>query len=357
LSATDFEVELVLHNLEKCGLYEATTQGSKKVVFRNDAPKCLGINELLDEIEQWAIASGMPLSNTCPDLIADDKKIYCYNITKLNDSFLAAFWVPLASGKGGVSTLPGNKPAKDAVPQNSKRKLDVHDIPGYMAYFLFLPKINRFASVQLWFKGFSKPSVSAPKLQKYLESYINGHSLYRCKGDGFSEKKNTEPDQVLNSNLVARVEWSRSAGDSELSTVKENADKIYKVTYKIRQPELIKKTANSGLWRAKESVVDYIDHNGAFDNKRQISMVVPVAGLSKKDIEEIEQNFEDFSREQAFNVGFQVSGHNREYWLTGTYKKEGDSINLKTQKGNREFPDQDEFHRVLLSKFGTFLRS
>lgn len=357
MSATDFEVELILHNIEKCGLYEATEQGRRQIVHKNDVPKCLGIEELLTEVEQWAIASGQALANTCPDTIPDEKKIYCYNITKLQDTFLAAFWVALPRGRAGVSTLPGNRPVKGEIPKNPKGNLDVHDIPGFMAYFLFLPKLNRLATVQLWFKGFGKPYVSTPKLKSYLEAYMNGHSLYRCKDGGFSEKKASDPTQVLNSSLVSKVDWSRRYGDSELDTVKKYASDIYKVTYQIKQPDLIPKTANRQLWQAKESVAGYINHNGDFDKKRQIRMVVPVAGMLQSEVEELEQNFEQFTKEQAFNVGFQISGHGREYWLSGSYSKEGDTINLKTQKGNREFPDQNAFHKELLSRFGSFLRS
>ena len=353
----DFEVELVLNELSKCGLYEGQLKGDRRIVESNAQPKCLDIEELLLEMEKWAITSGTDLCNACPDTVAEGKKTYLYEVTKHKNTYLAGFWVAVPRSKTGVSSMPGNKPTSSTKPKSSKSRLDPKDIPGYMAYYLFMPKKKRFASIQLWFKGYTKPAAALPKLKEYLIGYINGHSTYRCEKGGFSEFPKNHKSYMLNSNLVSRVDWARCVGDTDLAIVKKNASKVYRLTYKIKNPDLITSGANEMLWDVKESVNKFKHDNHNHDDRKQLKLVVPVAGMTLKDIEELEDNYEDFSEDEAFNVGFRISRDSKEYWLSGSYKKASDSLNLTKLSSDSEFPDQNNLHSQILDKFDTFLES
>lgn len=361
LASSDFEIEMSLYKLEKCGLYESTLQGNQQRILRNEPAKALLIDELLREIKKWAVDSDRPFGNTCPSGIADSSRIYCYNITEYKGTFLAAFWVAMAKGKNSINKLSRSKPIKNVVPTDAKANLTDDDIAGYMAYFIFVPEKNRFAPVQLRHIGTDKNPVSTPKMKAYLNAYINYETGYLMKEDGgssFSEKPKGTEGRVPNSNLVSRLEWSRETGDPELQVVKDKSRDIYKLTYKFRQPEKIMNHANSKLNYFRQMFADFKLGNDDLDNRKEMEVVIPILnGLDVSEIIELENNFEEFSEGEAFNVGFKIHKDPKEYWLDKTYRKFSDKMSVQTEAKNREFPVLLDLHKKLFDKAGSFLNS
>ncbi|ADZ92901.1 hypothetical protein [Marinomonas mediterranea] len=360
MAQANFEYEAIRYLVDKCGLYESVYQGEQQVMVRNSSPLCLDIKELLAEIKKWAIDSGKAFGNTCPNGMSLSNRVFCYDITEYNGTYLAAFWNEVPKGKRGVGTLPKDKPVKDQVPSNAK--ISPSDIPGYMTYFLFAPKYNNmFLPIKLRQPGETANNLATSNMKQYLLNYIRDHSEYRIKSENgsytFSDKPRGTKNRLPHSSLTPRLDWTKVKDDADLETVFANASSVTKLTYKFNQPDKIKSKANKRLFSIKQAVQDVKDHDKHLDPRREIEMIIPVTGISKQELDELVRDFEEYDKTQAFNVGFKLQKDSREYWLDKTYRKKDGRLMVMVQPKNNDFPILKDLHQKLFSELENFLAS
>jgi hypothetical protein len=354
MPTTDFDVQLNLYSILRCGLYDET---KRYPADKYAPPKVLAQYELLKDIKAWAIDSQRDFVRTTP--VGLNPKLYCYGVTEHDGTILLALWNELPISKGGIAYLPKNGPAQGSVPGTAK--VGPGDIPGYMSYFIFVPALNRFAPVQVRAKGGTKPPISTPAMSKFLECFVMHHCEYRMPRVNneirFSDKPKSTSAQIADLNLAPKIKWRRSISSPEIQKVKQRAGDIVKVIYKIRNPDKVTTPANNLLNRLVQAVDQAQQSSNEVDDSKDTVIKLPVKGLLASEVAELESDFLNFGGMNNFNAGFVLKDDRREYWLDKTYRLDSDTLQVQTDKANREFPLMLELHKQIVKRFGVFLKT
>ena len=319
------EAKVTFYKIEKCGLYE----------YGADVPKLGNVTDFLIQLEAWVKKNDKPLDETCTYAIEESEDVdrtFCYDIIAdgRTGDFLLTTWNETPSYEGKVAAVLAKSKVGSAKIEFTKLPKD--SIPGYAAYFWFIPSKNVFATIRFQHRLNGKKN-----LDKYIKEFISKFSDYVVLDEsgeadfnviGYSEKDGDKPI-----NLYSQFKTSIVRKPGQIDYILERKSKIRKIT---RHNRLSPKSAECQEFWQKALL------NLGLKKKRNLNSEVNFSyefsfAPSEPELKEMIAEWEKNHDSKWDDIGFTLKGEQVPRWLSKSLAR--DMIELDVKRVNEEIVD------------------
>lgn len=225
------EAQLYFYDITKAGYYKRGTE---------DLVVC-GISETLESLSKWIRRDARPLSGTATFKPGPNSRLmpaYCAGIEQdvATGDFLVTMWNETETVDGEFASI-SDQPVGQAVVHLTD--VPPGTIPGFATYFWILPKLRRYAVVQL-----RQSRNGRAEFDYYLKSYLSKFTNHVIYDDGGNPNYFSEIDERVilrydpgngstdSSPLVPQWASQRVTKPGPIEYIRNNRDQIRKIVRK-----------------------------------------------------------------------------------------------------------------------------
>ncbi|MFM5733358.1 hypothetical protein [Aeromonas hydrophila] len=307
-------MKLHVYSIERWGIY-----GAEK---NQQAPKCCGVSETLDALNQWAILSTALLNDT---KTYDGNHLllpsYAWGMTKgAHDDWLVSLWNEVENDDGKVRYAPLSEPVGDAKATSHDPGNDM--IPGFPSLFWVLPKLNVLIAVV----PETQRSSGVRQFDAYIRGFIDFFSEYVIKDAndptikiGLSATKRPKGIDTRVADPKLRVSYyvhvRRKLGHFE--KILDSASNIRKVVKKLDMRTL------SGRSKFRRGIYYFANRMNLPEGKvselprTTFKIEIPV-NLERQDVQFAIDEYVKNDCSPAFDIGYVLKGEVNPIFLSGS---------------------------------------
>lgn len=268
--------------------------------------------DILNNLKSWI--SGKALNETQAYSVDPDNnesdllRTFCYSVDSNAGEYLVTTWNENADVDGKMASIDGQGITGCATVKTVEPSRGY--IPGYPAFFWFVPNSSIFATVQL-----NTRLNGRKNLNVYLKGFLDTRSKYviydevngerKVVGYGISEDDFGHPHPRFSSILYkqpGQIEFIRNNRESIRKLIKK--DKL-----KLERPETV------ALWQAFYRMFTGNQTNNICQTENKVSVEVDMTP-SAEELENIISQWElDSETYPISDVGFEFTGNQQPFWL------------------------------------------
>lgn len=272
----------------------------------------------LNQLKSWTSLGNKPLSDTTTYEPNDVLRAYCFDIQKdtSNGDFLLTMWNEIENEDGEVSAANLNEPVGQAHVQSGN--FGAGFMPGYAAYFWFIPSMNIFATIRR--KNISN---GHRQLKAYMKGFLSRFSDYVIQEDnrdgsgfevlGYAENQDDDPQD-----LRPVFETSRHKKSRIIDEIRLNRERIRKI---VRQSEMALPTNGESSFMSKVLEDLHISTPSPIAEDLKIKYEFPFQP-SENELDQIITGWEAEEGNDWSRIGFVYSGESQTQWLDFVFSKE-----------------------------------
>ena len=300
--------------------------------YTNKQHQFTDLKKLLEDLDSFVNQNGYTLVQTkmFEPTGGEDPllPVYCMYSKKINQhgDYMIVTWNEIPSNNGQVSSV---KPSlKSGAVDVDFSKLPKNNIPGFAAYYWFVPSQNVFAILRFG----SRVKNGHQGLKKYLSEYLKNESSFRDLDTSGDEPVvvGYRPNKTAQSRADVEAKFSSSPWRKKVQfeKIKNEREKIFRI---IRKGEVrLNDPITRGVWQkmldvivggnSSDSADDLLTRRYRFEMDRR---------LSEKELKKILEEWGDGDVSDSENVGFVFEKESEKiYWLSDALAKADIKLNL-----------------------------
>jgi len=311
------------YKIQECGYY----------TYRHSTYQFGDISDILDQLQAWV--SDKTLSMTCTYELEEGEdvyKTYCFDLKKnySTGDFVLVTWNELPTNNGRVVTVNGRQPVGDATVQFTNAPDG--SIPGYAAYFWFIPEHNAFAVIRFHHTLL----IGRSNLERYIREYCAKFTKYvierRTENGALIEGYSNGRQAIQHLRPSFKSHLYRQRG--EIETLRQIHSSIRKVIRKNRLK--LPNRLNLDLWQGfLRNLGVNMNHDEApldLDIKYEIPFRPTI-----EDFNSMVAEWETHHDSKWDDIGFVLDGECEVRWLSNSIAKE--EYELEVTRANDEVVD------------------
>lgn len=313
------EATLLFYNVDRCGYYDNT---SSDRVFGS-------LETMLSQLQIWAFDTPKPLIETCTfdrELNEDYKGVFCFDIAKSeNGDYLLVTWNETETLDGRYASVDGDQPAGTG--QAVSSSVPKNHIPGFPAYFWFIPDKNMYVSIKHGNQLIGRNGLES--LLQGFQTFCSDHAVIRGGGEtteviGYRENSSGETNLAVE----PRFKGSRARIPGQIELIKRERSEINKVIKKTRL-DLTDNDNRSLLGRILKwnGYSESIEDRNRLRIKTELS-ITPSADELENIILNWSNNADDTGNYNWHDVGFQMAKKPQTLWLSKSYITQKISLDI-----------------------------
>lgn len=314
------EASICFYDIKKFGYYENS-------IHRLGDPV-----EILENLKVWI--QGKELNETQTynvDFENNPKNIlrtFCYSVDSRDDEFLVAMWNESTTVDGKMASVDSHGIAGVAAVASVKPLPGY--IPGYPAFFWFIPQKKAFATIR-----FNTPLNGRANLEPYLQGFLTTRSnnVIFEKGDNNEFKIIGYGTSVDDCNLFTpRFSSVRCACPGQVDFIRKSRASIRKIIKKDKFVQERKEATT--LWQSMYHNTVGKPTTSTCKNNCKFLFELNMTPTPEELDDIITQYHQDFLAYEMADIGFEFTNNPKKYWLRQSIASDNVELDINFMKQN-----------------------
>lgn len=295
------DARIRFYRIRQCGYYNRNIH-------------CLGsVTEMMRDLKEWT--NGKVLNQTRTYSVDPNNNesglldTYCYSVVERNNDFLLTTWNRIADVDGKVSSIDGQGYTGQASVETTEPPSGY--IPGYPAFFWFIPEKDLFATIQ-----FNTPLNGRKNLDCYLNHFLEKFSssvIYSIEG-GTNHILGYGTEEQYDIDLEPRFISSLFTQEGQIDYILANRESIRKI---IKKDKLVYSRPGEDVLFQNILSFLHIYNNTTVPTTENNICITLEYNPSEKDLKDMIDRWKHESNENpSADIGFLMKGNSSHvFWL------------------------------------------